>query len=498
MTEILKRISDWKNAAENEPLDDKYFYSPPWLDEIVSGDRAIILGRKGMGKTAIAQHLAASDTQKAYSVTLSLEALDLPTTGDSAKILGDRALLIKAWKYIILRAVCEVFLDNATGSVLQLDELAETLGPSFTKQRNGSIVQRLRKVRLDVGFFGVEVGLRDQQEAHEATIDAKLSAMQDFLEANIYTTAYRVVFDALDKSWIEACEDKQQSAYLRTVAALISAAIDVNNYFKQLSLPRKILPIVFLRSDIFSQIANAQRAAWEDDHAVRLTWSNQDLREFVKHRILQTARIVDSKATAKDALAQTFSAQAGELIDLHGAERRINFVDFIIEYSLGRPRDVVMYLKAAARSVVAGANYSGSQKINKKVIADCQKDYGRFLRREIHDELGAEYPGIARLLNGLQAGGRSVLSFDEFCNIARERLGTSLTDGDLTLLAERLFELSFFGHQMATGERFFPVRDEVDFDAALPLAIHPCYAVALNLPITKLVPAKRSRRRASA
>lgn len=497
MTAVLKRIAEWKNAAENEPLDDKYFYSPPWLEEIVSGDRAIVLGRKGMGKTAIAQNLAADDTQKSYSVTLSLEALDLPSTGDSARILGDRTLLIKAWKYIILRAVCEVFLDNAKGNVVQFDELSDTLGSSFSRQRNGSIVQRLRKVRLDVGFFGLEVGLRGQEDGHEASIDAKLGAMQDFLEANIYTTSYRVVFDALDKGWIEACEDKQQGTYLRTVAALISAAIDVNNYFKQLPLARKILPIVFLRSDIFSQIANAQRAAWEDDHAVRLVWSNQDLREFVKHRILQTARIVDPKASAKDALAQTFSAQAGELIDLHGAERRINFVDFIIEYSLGRPRDVVMYLKAAASSVVASPSYAGSQRINKKVITECQKDYGRFLRREIHDELGAEYPGIARLLNGLQAGGRGVLSFDEFCSIARERLGPSLTDGDLTLLAERLFELSFFGHQMATGERYFPVRDEVDFDAALPLAIHPCYAAALNLPITKLVPARRGRRRAA-
>lgn len=484
MTEVLKRIAAWKNAAENEPLDDQYFYAPAWLERVISGECPIVLGRKGMGKTAIAQHLAAESDTGARATTLTLETLDLPASSKTANLLSDRANLIKAWKYIILRAVCELFLESAEGRNADTQSLARTLGVSVGPQRGASIAERLRRVKVDVGFFGLEVGMKEADHA-ETPLEAKIQAMQDFIESNIFTAAYRIVFDALDKGWIEACEDKKQGDYLRLITALISAAIDITNYFQQMDLPRKIYPIIFIRSDIFSQIGNAQRAAWEDDRSIRLHWSPKDLKAFARHRILKTARIVDYKIDEKAALSQTFQSQTAELFDLRGAERRINFVDYLIEFSLGRPRDVVMYLKAAAQAVISKPNYNGTQKINKNVLVSCQKDYGRFLRREIHDELGGEYPGIARLMNGLQAGGRDVVSFEEFCHTAKDRLGIA-SDNELMLLAERLFELSFFGHVLPDGKRLFPVHDEIDFDMLLPLAIHPCYAAAMNMAARKV------------
>lgn len=480
VTAILKRISQWKNAAENEPLDDHFFYRPPWFEEVASGEKVIVLGRKGMGKTAVAQHLAAESEPGSRAITLTLEALDLPSSGTSATFLNDRSNLIRAWKYIILRAVCEMFLESPEARSVNTDGLAKALGIQIGPQRGISIAERLRRVRIDVGFFGLEVGLRDGQ-SNEASLESKIIAMQDFIEANIFTASYRVVFDALDKGWIEACEDKKQSQYLRLIVSLISAAIDVANHFQQTSLPRKIHPIVFLRSDIFSQIRNAQSAAWEDDRAIHLVWRSSDLREFAAHRILQTAKIVDGQIDEKRALAASFQHQTAELFDIRGSRRRTKLLDYVVEFSLGRPRDVVMYLRSAAHAVVSRPSYSGTQKITKDILVECQREYGRFLRREIHNEIGGEYPGIARLLNGLQAGGSDIVSFDRFRTIARERLGPDLSEDDLILLAERLFELSFFGHVMGDGRTLFPVKDELSFDPLSPLAIHPCYAAAMNL-----------------
>ncbi|MEQ2936098.1 hypothetical protein AAAX57_20400, partial [Bacteroides fragilis] len=53
LTEIAKR---WKLDAKLEDTD-RYFYSQNEVDDILSGEKCYVIGRKGTGKTAISEYL---------------------------------------------------------------------------------------------------------------------------------------------------------------------------------------------------------------------------------------------------------------------------------------------------------------------------------------------------------------------------------------------------------------------------------------------------------
>lgn len=482
MTSALPQIAEWANGAENEPFDKQYFYEPSWLSRIMSGDRVLIIGRKGTGKTAIARHAASADGQNACAEAVPFEAIDATRFGFSRESAYDKEILVRVSKYLILRTVCELFAEHANDGSATPD-LERVLGVTMSDYRRRPLTDRLRRLRVDVAGVGFEVGLNSPGAIGSLSpaemIDSKIEQLTEFIGAHIFSRPFRVVFDALDSGWIEACQDGNQASYARKIGALIAAAIETRNLFK--GMGRRIIPLVFTRADIFSQIANAQRTAWEQDCGVHLEWPRQELQRLLIHRIHETAKLYERNCDSRRALEMVFKHLTGNMVDFDGAQRRLKLIDYIIDYSIGRPRDVVVYL-AKTSELVLRENRRDSR-ITKDDLAGGLTAYGQFLRQEITDELGGEYPGIRRLLNGVRSATTSTLSFDQFGKIARATLKPTMPDGELQLLAERLFELGVIGHQLSDGSSVFSIRDRnAIFDELLPLKLHPSYSTALSVP----------------
>lgn len=72
MTEQMQLLHEikrsWKLDAKSEDTD-RYFFHVSEVEAIQSGERAYVIGRKGTGKSAIAQHLV---NIKAYDVFSSM------------------------------------------------------------------------------------------------------------------------------------------------------------------------------------------------------------------------------------------------------------------------------------------------------------------------------------------------------------------------------------------------------------------------------------------
>lgn len=479
MVSTLGKISAWANGAENEDFDKEYFFEPSWLKRIKSGERILIIGRKGTGKTAIARQLAQSD-ESAFAESVPFDAIDAARFGFAREDAFDREILTRVCRYLMLRTVCELLLEEDKDGGLT-STIEKSLGVSLLEYRKRPLSERLRKLRIDAMGFGVEVGIQGSAPAATTPgdlLEQRIAQLTTALHGKAYARPFRIVFDALDSGWIEACQDNNQARYTRKIGALIAAAIETRNQFKGSGL--RIIPLVFTRADIFSQIVNAQRTAWEQDYGLHLDWTRGELQELLLHRIHQSARFYEGRCDLKRAIEMTFKRRSGDLVDFDGNTRRLQLTDYVIDFSIGRPRDVVVYLAKTATLVLRENRKDG--RITKEDITSGITAYGQFLREEIQDELGGEYPGIRRLLNGMRGATALALSYDRFGEIARKTLKSSMSGGELQLLAERLFELGVIGHQLADGSHQFAVRDPtVTFDELLPLKLHPSYSTALSV-----------------
>lgn len=54
--EWLKAIADWKLEAADED-NNRYFYAMPGVGSVQSGESSFVIGRKGSGKTAVAEYI---------------------------------------------------------------------------------------------------------------------------------------------------------------------------------------------------------------------------------------------------------------------------------------------------------------------------------------------------------------------------------------------------------------------------------------------------------
>ena len=99
-------IDEWKLEAKEE--DPKYFYFVDEANDILSGRKNLVIGRKGEGKTAIAQHIYQSNSH--YTFTEKLSFKDFPFNV-LYKLINDRYTkpnqYISIWKYLIYTTICK-------------------------------------------------------------------------------------------------------------------------------------------------------------------------------------------------------------------------------------------------------------------------------------------------------------------------------------------------------------------------------------------------------
>lgn len=71
-TNLLHEVSNWKVEAKLEDTE-RYFFHTDIVDKIVSGSKSFVIGRKGSGKTAIAEHLTKNISYSRFSKKLSFK-----------------------------------------------------------------------------------------------------------------------------------------------------------------------------------------------------------------------------------------------------------------------------------------------------------------------------------------------------------------------------------------------------------------------------------------
>lgn len=185
-----------------------------------------------------------------------------------------------------------------------------------------------------------------------------------------------IVIDDLDKDWMP-----NQRIYVALVKALLKTVRELNG-----KLPAAKI-IVALRNDVFRRVfatsssLEPQREKWRDVQ-LPVVWSHAELIKLVDRRLEVVARGEYTKAppSLRDLLPGT------------RGKRRPNASEYVLERTLGRPRDVLDFLNTCIRMNGSFASFSWT------VLRQAEKEYS--LRRKVAliEEWKGTYPGLDSVL----------------------------------------------------------------------------------------------------
>ncbi len=253
-SQVLASLAFAGETAERQKQEEFIgtFLSTADVDKALSPETAVVIGRKGTGKTAIFRKLA---SEAGAVVVTSPPGLDAhrPWTPDAdfysglARELGQRQIEWRqAWPAIIILAVLQHLPDVP---IPKPHWLTSSVGEAANKDQ-------YRKTDL----------LRDLRAVLEHP-DAPLLAVEWLQQIDqLLTSTHLLLFDALDTGFGNADADRRRRN--DGVAGLLTTAGSLAPQFQHLKF--KIL----LREDIWREVAVPNKSHLEA-RSVRLNWSNQ-------------------------------------------------------------------------------------------------------------------------------------------------------------------------------------------------------------------------------
>lgn len=380
-----------------------------------SDTRCLLVGRTGSGKSALLARLAETED---HVIQIKPESLALAYISNSSvlKFVAETGVKLDPfyrllWKHVfcveLIRERFNVKDDNEKKNILDqllqhtprnrkhqraieyLKQFRDTfwedteyhvkeLTKGFVKDLEGSLGVAAGGIELSASGARhlteeqkINVVQRGQDVVNSAQIRELTSVFESLSEIfiNDPKKKYYITVDQLDRDWIE------DDVRLRLIRALIETSLDFTSMIPGVKI------IVALRRDLLDRVFRYTRDAGFQEEKYRscaldIRWPKDKLIEVLDRRInlLVRDQYTKKEVTHKDLLP-----------DKIGRQRTI---DYILERSLGRPRDVIEFFN----NCIVQAD--GKPKVTVQALRTAEGVYSRDRLRAIEDEWSSLYPHI--------------------------------------------------------------------------------------------------------
>jgi hypothetical protein len=386
--------------------------------------RRIVLGRTGVGKTALLQRLAEAESKVIYVKPENL-ALAHISNSTILTFVSELGVKLDIFFRLLWRHVLAVELIRLHFNIRNDDDRPSLLLKLTSKFKDARHGQALRYVeeygnkfwndtedRIKEFTLKLETELREsigsklpassldiggnqkltEEERHEIVDRAQyvvnqvqmkeLSQVIDVLATVLDDPQkrYYIVIDRLDEDWVE-----DRLRYL-----LIRALIETVKHFSKV---RRAKVIVALRVDLLERVYRLTRDGGFQEEKYEplnlpITWTKERLIEVLDARIDRLVRQRYTKQTV------THRELLPVLPRSMGSRPAI---DYMIERTLMRPRDLIQFFNCCVRRAV------DSPAITVPMLIEAEAEYSRDRIKSLGDEWYSDYPNLllfARLLRG--------------------------------------------------------------------------------------------------
>jgi hypothetical protein len=477
---ILEKVDLGHIAAEQDDLQRFFMETEAYQAIVNDANNFLVIGRKGSGKTAI--YFALKDQLPQKEKNVVVEALTLHNyPWEKHKEIQESGLpndlaYINSWKYVIWVVLAKKLLSYQEPKRLPLVDVPfwqrqidanrrflhrfltsnyGSVAPHFTEIL-ADRARNIRSITLDKVAFSTEPSAPPSKSLSES-----INIINQEVEARIWSilsrqTAYYLLFDQLDLGWDNTPETKQ------LFIGLILAARDIVRKAQKRGL--RVHVVAFLRSDLYEPLRFEDKNKISEN-VIHLRWNKVRLKALVNKRLQESANA---------AWEDVFEEENGEAEQL---------LEFIVERTLLRPRDMIRYCKMAlevARSL-------GKTRIDVESVLEAESQYSSdHMRREFQDETQVTLPEIDALFDLLSQIGVRRFRREEFEEVFRKHHLAKKLKPEKALNA--LLELSILGVYVIGG-RGGGSRNVYNYEletwdklpAADRLVVHPSLRETLRL-----------------
>lgn len=434
MSSILQEIQAWPIEARDDATE-RYFYYFDDVSKIENGTKNFIIGRKGSGKTAIAEYIYRKRKQNRKSFKLSFKSFpfeELYSNKDTAFTASNQ--YISLWKYVIYCCICKMmtFSDDVDESVKQ--KLRNLFSFELEKAL-ASAVSRLTDRSFNLSVLGVGMGVGGKgAEARDAlSWRQKNEILLHFIKQHIGEDEYFVLFDELDEVYrhIFTKITTETRDYFDLLSCLFKACQDIR--YELSEHKANIRLCIFLRDDIYDLISDPDKNKWRD-RAIDLKWKNIDIKNLIAFRISRADSEKGGPLSFQKAWNLLFSGTKIEVGS--GRSKTIELFDFIQARTLGRPRDYISYLRECASLAVK----MKVRLVSADMVREAGGAHSDYLRREISDEIESIIPNIDDVFDVLSTIRRQTLTNNE---LMKALIEARVMDQNPALSPEKLIEILY-------------------------------------------------------
>jgi energy-coupling factor transporter ATP-binding protein EcfA2 len=416
-----------------------YFIESDAFDRVQRGEKLVIVGNRGAGKSAIFQVLAQREravgtyvielAPEDYSYELLSRTMVSESSGSWAK-LGAYAV---AWKYLIYVLVMQELTRKGArkqeaASIYRYVRDNYVGGPIGPLSALVSYVKRMEGVK--VGPYDATFRTRELEKLYKlAEIAPLLPALVQILEKQRVV----VLVDELDRGWDESEDAKA------FVAGLFQACTSINGLSDNLRV------YISLRQELYDNIP----ALYEDAQKYRdvmevISWTKPRLLELIAARIRYSLGNVDD--SDERCWRRVFTKSS--------PEPPASLFDYMVERTHYRPREIIQF---CAQAIEEAFERRTGLPIDASTVLSIEGAYSEERTTDIAAEYRFQYPGLLSVFEAFRGRNR-FLDYDELSLICLEITTECVVTGPATvwvkdqdpdLVIEILWRVGFF--QAAVG-----------------------------------------------
>jgi hypothetical protein len=391
----LDRLSFGRDDAESDFAEGGLlragFLRTAAYEASLAGQKRLIIGRKGSGKSAICVTLAAygADGNVVSLVTPDSTSLDeirrfelQGLTGEMAKALFWRYMLeIQVAKYVVAHA--KAAHNRAPRSVTKLQKFLKANHEIADPKLHGPFWKGIERLKtLSLGAFGASVSIEINAPSEGLRTSNRLNIVEQGIRqalADLGCPAGHehmlLLVDEIEQVW---SNDPESDAM---VTGLLLAAKHVS---KQLPGVRCV---VFLRSDIYDALQFAEADKFHGDE-MRIDWSAASLLDLL---LIRARASLSREITSEQLWTETFPPlTAGTLTR-----------EYLIARTQLRPRDLIQFANVCRDT----AKKNGHTAILVSDVREAELQYSQWKLQDLIREYKINYPFLAHLFATFQNSG---------------------------------------------------------------------------------------------
>ncbi|MGH8909590.1 MAG: P-loop ATPase, Sll1717 family [Egibacteraceae bacterium] len=453
------------------------------FDRVQRGDKLVVVGNRGVGKSAIFQVLAQRErangtfvielTPEDYSYQFLSRAM-LPERSGSWAKMGAYAV---AWKYVIYVLVMQELTQKGArkkeAAAIYRFVRDHCVGGATSKL--STLVSYLKRMEeIKIGNYGASLRVRELEKLYKlAEIEPLLPSLCSILEDQRVV----VLVDELDRGWDESEDAKA------FVAGLFQACMSINRLSDNLSV------YISLRQELYDNIP----ALYEDAQKYR---DVIEVISWTKPRLLQLAAARIRYALGGLEL-QTDQCCWERVFGKRSPQSRVSSFDYVVDRTLYRPREII---QLAAHILDSAFDRRTGIPVDAAIIAGVEPFYSEERARDIAAEYRFQHPGLLSLFEAFR-GSSGYFDYEDLVlsclEIATETVLSGeasgwVRDQDPELMMEILWRVGFLQAQMAGKNGAQPAEaflghhqvSHLNLRAAQRFRIHPMFWGYLDLART--------------